>query len=254
LTNEAASVGHPNARQPTVVHPQLTSTPQELPAIEPGVALWWCALERTPAEVAGIASVLSTAEMARATRFGTDTLRHRWMAGRAALRVVLGRTLGIAAADVPLVRGVRGRPELANAADRVDFNVSHTRGVALMGIARDLAGRVRIGVDIEHRDREVSADRLARKFLTPREQATLAQFAPDARRQRFLRYWTCKEAMSKATGDGLIAPFRRLDVDLSPAPRLCAGPPPYAPPAWSLHFAELPPEWLATVALWRASP
>ena len=51
---------------------------------------------------------------ARAARFGTDALRQRWMAGRGALRTVLGRTLGIDPADVAIARGVRGRPELAD--------------------------------------------------------------------------------------------------------------------------------------------
>ena len=114
-------------------------------------------------------------------------------------------------------------------------------------------GDARIGVDIEHRDREVGADRLARKFLTPREQATLAGLVPDLRRQRFLRHWTCKEAMSKATGDGLAAPFRRLDVELADPPRLLDGPPPYLPDRWSLRHADLPAEWLATVAIWRGA-
>ena len=217
-----------------------------------GVTLWWCALERSPAEISGIAALLSPAERVRAARFGTDALRHRWMAGRGALRIVLGRTLGIDPAAVAIVRGARGRPELADASARVDFNVSHTRNVALMAVARALPGRVRIGVDIEHHDREVGADRLARKFLTPREQTGLAELEPDGRRQRFLRYWTCKEAMSKATGDGLVAPFRRLDVELSDRPRLRDGPPPYEPRDWSLHFVDVPPEWLATLALWRA--
>jgi 4'-phosphopantetheinyl transferase len=230
------------------------SNPRELPSAASGVTLWWCALERTPAELCDIAALLSPAELARAARFGTHTLRHRWMAGRSVLRLVLGRTLGIGPADVAIVRGARGRPELADSSAGIDFNVSHTRNVALLGIARDLPGRTRIGVDIEHRDREVGADRLARKFLAAREQATLAEHAPDARRQRVLRYWTCKEAMSKATGDGLIAPFRELDVDLSDRPRLCEGPPPYEPRDWSLHFVDVPPEWLATLALWRTPP
>ena len=60
--------------------------------------------------------------------------------------------------------------------------------------------------------------------------------------------------MSKATGDGLIAPFRQLDVDLANPPRLRAGPPPYLPGDWSLHFARCPADWLATVAIWRTSP
>jgi 4'-phosphopantetheinyl transferase len=197
--------------------------------------------------------LLSPAESARAERFGTDALKVRWIAGRAALRTVLGHTLGIAPAAVAIRGGARGRPELADTGYGIDFNVSHTRGVALIAIARGLAEGTRIGVDIEHRDREIGADRLARKFLTPREQATLAELAPDLRRQRFLRHWTCKEAMSKATGDGIAAPFGRLDVEIAQPPRLVDGPPPYLPGHWSLSYAEVPDEWLATVALWRGA-
>jgi len=231
----------------------IPAAPEELAVVAPGVTLWWCGLERTAEELAGIAAVLSAAESARAARFGTDALRHRWIAGRATLRMVLGRTLGIEAAEVAIHRGRRGRPELADASSGIDFNVSHTRGVALIAVARDLPDAARVGVDIEHIDRDVGADRLARKFLTLREQATLVDLAPDMRRQRFLRHWTCKEAMSKATGDGLAAPFRRLDVELSDPPRLRDGPPPYLPDCWSLHDAGVPEDWLATVAIWRGA-
>jgi 4'-phosphopantetheinyl transferase len=231
----------------------IPTAPEELAAVAPGVTLWWCGIEHNAEEVAGIAAVLSPSESARAARFGTDALRRRWIAGRATLRMLLGRTLGIEAADVAIGRGVRGRPALAGPGSRIDFNVSHTRGVALIAIARDLPEGARVGVDIEHIDREVGADRLARKFLTLREQATLADLAPDLRRQRFLRHWTCKEAMSKATGDGLAAPFRRLDVELSDPPRLLDGPPPYLPDCWSLRHADVPQDWLATVAIWRGT-
>jgi hypothetical protein len=57
--------------------------------------------------------------------------------------------------------------------------------------------------------------------------------------------------MSKATGDGLAAPFRRLDVDLAEPPRLRDGPPPYLAPDWSLHDAGVPEAWIATIAIWR---
>jgi 4'-phosphopantetheinyl transferase len=217
------------------------------------VHLWWCRLEGGAEDIDSITSWLSPAESARAERFGTDTLRTRWIAGRAALRMVLGQVLGIGAAAVPIHRGPRGRPELADDRSGIDFNVSHTRGVALIAIARDFGGGTRVGVDIEHRDREVGTDRLAPKFLSPREQAALADLAPDLRRQRFLRYWTCKEAMSKATGDGIAAPFARLDVEISQPPRLVDGPHPYLPGHWSLSYAEVPDEWLATVALWRGT-
>jgi 4'-phosphopantetheinyl transferase len=160
-------------------------------------------------------------------------------------------SLGVAPAEVALRRGVRGRPELADANARIDFNVSHTRNVALMAIARDVAPATRIGVDIEHTAREVGVEMLEKKFLAPRERERIAGLSTDLRRRRFLHYWTCKEAMSKATGDGIIAPFGKLEVELGGSPRLLAGPPPYVPGDWSLVDAAPSAEWFATVAIWH---
>jgi hypothetical protein len=57
--------------------------------------------------------------------------------------------------------------------------------------------------------------------------------------------------MSKATGDALSAPFRRLCVDIGPALRLADGLPPYDPAAWQLLPVAMPCGFLGTVALWR---
>ncbi|HZW75073.1 MAG TPA: 4'-phosphopantetheinyl transferase superfamily protein, partial [Caldimonas sp.] len=108
----------------------------------------------------------------------------------------------------------------------------------------------RIGVDVERLERDVSADGLAKKFLTIGERSTLSGLDEGARRRRFLRYWTCKEAMSKATGDGLSAPFRRLDVRLEDAMALVDGPAPYEPTRWRLHAVAVADGYLATLALW----
>jgi 4'-phosphopantetheinyl transferase len=225
---------------------------RELNATVPGVALWLCPLTRTREEIATLYESLSPAERTRAARFGTDELRQRWIAGRTTLRLLLANALGVAPADVAIRRGRRGRPELAIEGSGIDFNVSHTRDVGIIGIASGLPAGARIGVDVERCDREVGVDRLARKFLTASERSTLTGLDLHERRRRFVRYWTCKEAMSKATGDGLIAPFRHLGVELS-EPRLVEGPAPYLPAHWSLHFAEVPEGWFATVAVWHAT-
>ena len=225
--------------------------PLKLAAVAPGVETWLAGLESTRARFDDLSACLSTTEQARAQRFGTDELRRRWIVGRATLRLVLGDALGIAPFAVEIRRGVRGRPELADAGSGIDFNVSHTGGVALIGIAKGLPADTRIGVDIERLDREVGVDRLARKFLTATERASLADLDLRERRERFVRYWTCKEAMSKATGDGLIAPFGRLDVELAEVPRLVDGPAPYLPSQWRLHRAPVPAAWAATIAIWR---
>jgi 4'-phosphopantetheinyl transferase len=211
-----------------------------------------CQLDRIPAGVSAITHWLSPAEQERAARFGTDALRQRWIVGRATLRLLLASALGIDPAAVPLQRGVRGRPELMHP-HTLDFNVSHTHNVALIGIAHGLPRASRIGVDIERVGRPVNADRLARKFLTERERAVLAPLDADARRRGFLRLWTCKEAMSKATGDALLAPFREIDVTTTDGLQLSSGPPPYTPEHWRLFVADVAQDLLATVAVWRAA-
>jgi 4'-phosphopantetheinyl transferase len=222
----------------------------ELAAPAPGVALWLCDLDRASADVAVLSRTLSAQELARAGRFGTAQLRERWIAGRATLRSLLGRALGLDPAEVRLQRGVRGRPELKRKY-ALDFNVSHTGDTAIIAIATGTGAGMRIGIDIEREDRQVNADALARKFLTEREREEMAPLDIDGRRQRFLRLWTCKEAMSKATGDALSAPFRHLDVALESGPRLAGGPLPYTPEAWQLMAAATPPGLIATLAIWR---
>ena len=83
-------------------------------------------------------------------RFATDVLRERYLIGRISLRRLLGRTLGVEPAAVPLERGPHGRPQLTGIRD-IDFNVSHTTDVALIAIAR----HVKVGVDVERADRSI---------------------------------------------------------------------------------------------------
>ena len=240
-----------SSRQSSVdVGEALASAWQPLPAPDPAIALWLCRLDVTSPAIATFVHWLSAAEHERAARFGTDLLRRRWTAGRATLRYLLGRVLGIEPEAVQLRRGKRGRPELA-ATSAPDFNVSHTGDIALIGIGVGLRDGDRVGVDIERADRSVNADGLARKFLSERERARLAKLDADERRLSFLRFWTCKEAMSKATGDALSAPFRELEVMLDEGPQLVAGPAPYTPERWRLHAVAVPGDFIGTVAIWR---
>ena len=217
-----------------------------LPSSVPGTKLWWCALDGSADEIARWRTVLCDAERTRASRFGTPFLQARYVAGRAALRTVLANTLGVTPSDVPIERGLRGRPRLRGNVG-LDFNVSHTAGVALIGVT----DRGRIGVDVERRDRWINVDGIARKFLTETERADIAPLDEDAARCGVLTLWTCKEAMSKATGDALSAPFAQIDVDCRDGRRLRDGPDPYRPGHWVLHAADVPADHIATVALWR---
>ena len=219
---------------------------ESLPSPAAAAHVWWCPLRATPAEARAWDAVLSPAEQTRATRFGTRLLRTRYVIGRTALRRVLANVLGLQPEQVPIIRGARGRPGLAGD-PRIDFNVSHTGDVALIGVTD--GGRV--GVDVERADRTINVDGISRKFLTDNERALLAPMDADAARRTVLTLWTCKEAMSKATGDGLSAPFARIDVDLHEGRALRDGPGPYAPHDWALHAVQVPDGHIATLALWR---
>ena len=227
------------------------SLPRDLASPMPGVDLWWCELATDADAIAAFAHWLSAAEHARASRFGRPSLAARYIAGRANLRWILAGYVGGSPTEVPIERAANGRPHLAGI-DRLDFNVSNTREVALIGVTT--LAQARIGVDVEHAMRALDHAGLSRKYLTSGEQRLVSGLAEDARRRAFLRLWTCKEAMSKATGDALSAPLRRMDVTLAPALRLVDGPPPYVPAAWALADAAAPADFLATVALWQPQP
>ncbi|MEO8485873.1 MAG: 4'-phosphopantetheinyl transferase superfamily protein [Betaproteobacteria bacterium] len=221
-----------------------------LPSPERDLALWWCILARTDDGFPALWATLSNDEVARAGRFGTDALRHRYVVGRAALRQALARHLRVDPASVPIRRGPRGRPMLEDAGS-LDFNVTHTRGIALIAILDRPDWRV--GVDIESVDRTLAHDGLARKFLTERERGAIAGLDDDARRRAFLRLWTCKEAMSKATGDGLSATFDAIGIDTAREFVVAEGAGDYEPARWTLHPVTIADDLLATVALWSVS-
>ena len=228
-------------------HPLAAQQPVAVTSPAHGVDVWLCGLERSAVEIEALATTLSAAETVRAKRFGTTALRDRYVVGRATLRTLLAARLGMPAADIAIERGRRGRPFTPDA-PTLDFNVSHTRGVAFVGMTED----GRIGVDIEHDERIVNVPGVARKFMSDAEQALLAGLDPDGQRRALLRLWTCKEAMSKATGDALSAPFRHISVKAAKDSIVVEdGPPPYVPDEWRLAAVPMPGGFLATVALWH---
>lgn len=225
--------------------------PRPILSPEDGLSLWWQRLTPDDEVLPRLLATLSADERERCARFGTEALQRRYVAGRAALRETLAGALGMPAADVPIQRGPRGRPMLAPP-HALDFNVTHTEGIAV--IAHLARPGWRVGIDVESLGRTVSHDGLARKFLTERERLAIAPLDDDARRSAFLRRWTCKEAMSKATGDGLSAPFREIDVDVACGLVVREGRGDYEPSRWTLWPLAIAHGLVATVALWRQAP
>jgi 4'-phosphopantetheinyl transferase len=152
-------------------------------------------------------------------RFRFDRDRRRFIVARAVLRCILADYLRVPPAAVRFSYGKRGKPALPEPwADRFHFNLSHSGELALIGVT----GEGRIGVDIEEFRPVAEEDRIAERFFSPREHATLVSLPKEQQQAAFFNCWTRKEAYIKALGDGLSCPLDRFDVTLGPdePPRL----------------------------------
>jgi 4'-phosphopantetheinyl transferase len=154
--------------------------------------------------------LLSPEEAARAARFVRPEHRVAHEAAHAGLRAILGAALGLPPAGLGFGAAPQGKPFLAAPAGTgLQFNLSHSAGLAALGLAR-----FPIGVDIEAM-RQVEDD-LAASVFSAAEQAELASLPPPLRQAGFFRGWTRKEAVLKALGSGLLAPLDRFTVSLAP--------------------------------------
>jgi 4'-phosphopantetheinyl transferase len=106
-----------------------------------------------------------------------------------------------------------GKPSIAAehvAARGIEFNLSHTDGLVVMGVTRDRS----IGVDVENvRACEVGIE-IAERFFAPEEILALRALPEEKQKHRFFEYWTLKEAYIKARGMGLSIPLERFAFHL----------------------------------------
>jgi 4'-phosphopantetheinyl transferase len=72
----------------------------------------------------------------------------------------------------------------------------------------------RIGVDVEQIYGFAETDSLANRILSQREKAAWRKYPANERLETLFRYWTCKEACVKATGEGLSQPLGKIHISL----------------------------------------
>ena len=175
------------------------------------VHLWLIDLDQPQDVRRELVRPLQDDERARAARFARPLLQYRFAVGRAVLRCVLARYLGIDPAALRLAYVPYGKPSLAGAGD-LRFNLSHSEGQALLGVARG----VDIGVDIEAVRSLRDRDDVARRTFTAGENRALAALAPARRDAGFFACWTRKEAVVKTTGIGFAFELDWFDVPVGP--------------------------------------
>lgn len=157
-------------------------------------------------------ALLDDDERARSSRFVRSRDRHRFVLAHAALRLFLARCLDIEPATVRYESGADGKPRLGPGLPALEFNLSHSGDVAVLAASRNRA----VGVDVEQMRDVPDALSIAETHFSPAEQEALRSLAPARRRDAFFRCWTRKEAVIKASGEGLSRALDSFDVDLAP--------------------------------------
>jgi len=186
--------------------------PAELSLPRDEVHVWRALLDR-PQQLADLSATLAPDEQARAARYHFRVDREHFTVARGLLRVLLSRYLGVGPANLSFRFNAFGKPSLADehGAD-VHFNVSHSRGLALLAFAR---GR-ELGVDLEAVQPEFAGLQIAERFFSPTEVAALRALPECQHTDAFFNCWTRKEAYIKAIGQGLSAGLDQFDVSLAP--------------------------------------
>ncbi len=152
------------------------------------------------------------------------------------LRGVLAAHLDRDPASLAFGREAKGRPFLVDQAD-IDFNLSDTRGGSIIAVA----GRGRIGIDLERADRAVDALRLARRWFAADEANALEALDPAARSAAFIALWTAKEASCKSTGTGIYGWLAQWRFATAPGSPKLVSPPAAALPAARWRHRRLTP-------------
>jgi 4'-phosphopantetheinyl transferase len=228
----------------------LWRMPLTHPSLAAGdVHVWRVRLDWPEPQVTRLSALLSPDEHERSERYRFAELRREYTAGRGALRLLLGRYLGVDPAGVAFDYEARGRPLLAPplAAGGLTFNLSNARDLALIAFARGRA----IGVDLESISRTLELKDVARHFFAPAECAALFALPESQQRQAFFNCWTRKEAYLKARGMGLSRPLDRFEVTLlpgEPARLLKDDTDPDAWRRWSLTALDGLPGYTAALA------
>lgn len=148
---------------------------------------------------------VSSAELAHAQR-----LRHRQdailhLVGRALLRTLLARELGMAMLTAEFSANRWGKPVLPGSG--LEFSLSHSGNAVWVALCRGIA----VGIDVEKTDTAIDPHAFA-EILHPAEHAELLMLSKNEAQSAFLRCWTRKEAVIKAIGEGLQRPLASFRV------------------------------------------
>ena len=160
--------------------------------------------QTTPDNLLRLAQLVSAHERERAEKFRKVQDRNLSLISHGLKRLVLSQLLKLEPTSLVFDKTIKGKPFCSNN-DKYRFSLSHSGEWAALSVAL----KHEIGVDIEFaKDQEYLE--IADFCFTQKE---LGQFIEsNFDNLFFLKTWTQKESITKATGDGLFLKFSNIDI------------------------------------------
>ena len=153
---------------------------------------------------------LSVEEQIQANNYYTKSLRDQYITSHGILRRILSNYTKQSPVNVEFTYNEYGKPFLKDS--NIQFNMSHSHDMVGFAIALDC----RVGIDIELHNDNLDVQELNDLVLTSTESQYLSNFKSQEKLKLFYHLWTKKEALVKATGQGLSYPMNTIEaIDLS---------------------------------------
>jgi 4'-phosphopantetheinyl transferase len=148
-------------------------------------------------------AVISADENQRLSAINSSKRKQQFLITRVALRYILSFYLvDLLPLDIRFTVNKFGKPALEEDFNHLQFNVSHTDGKVLIGVANKRA----LGVDIEYMNKSRNILKIAEHYFHSKEwNVSLMQhnsISDHEQVRRFYKLWTLKEAFIKAEGRG----------------------------------------------------
>jgi 4'-phosphopantetheinyl transferase len=223
------------------VSPRPSSRPADdaIPPLLPGTCqVWWA---DPSAAGSRLLDLLDDAERARHDAFLREADRDRFLAAHALARILAAAAVGSTARSISYAAAPAGvtaaglKPRFTGAAAGLELSISH----AARRVVVALCASVPVGVDVESIGGSPVDRSLVDAVLADGELAEFGALPQAAQAPALCRYWTRKEAVLKASGDGLsVSPARIAVSGPTTAPALVdwAGP---GRPARAVYLRDL---------------
>ncbi len=171
--------------------------------------VWWA--NRSDAHPS-LLSLINDSEKERYQSFRLQQDRDRALVSYALLRILLSKYLHKEPLAIPIDRTCpqcgkpHGKPYLTAPFYRhLEVSVSHSGERIVIAI-----GRAPLGIDIEKIRMDLAVEEMIPAVISPKEVEDI--YRAESRHSAFYTYWTRKEAITKALGQGIVLPLTDIEV------------------------------------------